>query len=261
MPTEQQPSSRISKYRLTPLGNSASEPHRFLGCDAVHPFVMKEAAVEFARPFSLIFQHSLNSGEVPRAWLEANVTPIFKKGSQTDPHNYRPISLTMIVCKLLEKIIKRELIEHLTQNDLLCSELHGFVRSWSCTTNRSCTTNLLESLDLATHFLSKKYHVDLLFLNFAKAFEKVHHPCLLLKLERYEVKGKILSWIKAFLTHTRQRVVIGETVSDWVPVSSGFNKVRSLVPHYSPYLSTIFQITLSTTCRMFADDTKLIVEI
>ena len=88
---------------------------------------MKEAAVELARPLSLIFQHSLNSGEVPRAWLEANVTPIFKKGSQTDHNNYRPISLTSIVCKLLEEIIKRanELIEQLTQNDLLCLEQHG----------------------------------------------------------------------------------------------------------------------------------------
>ena len=203
----------------------------------------------------MIFQQSLNSGEVPRSWLDANVTHISKKGAHTDPNNYRPISLASIICKLLEKIVKKELISHLTKNNLICDDQHGFVPS------RSFTTNLLESLDLAIHLLAKKLHVDMVFLDFEKAFDKVHHPSLLIKLEKYGITGNILNWIKAYLSNRIQRVVLGDTVSDWSPVVSG-------VPQGSVLWPTLFAIFINdlpddilTSCKMFANDTKLIAAI
>ena len=124
--------------------------------------------------------------------------------------------------------------------------------------DRSCTAKLLESFDLATHSISKRHYVDMVFLEFAKAFDKVHHPSLILKLQQYGVTGDILNWIRAFLTDRRQRVVLGDTVSDWVQVASG-------VPQGSVLGPTLFAIFINdlpdgllTTCKMFADDTKLI---
>ena len=75
-------------------------------------------------------------------------------------------------------------------------------------------------MNLATYLISEKLHVDMVFLDFAIAFDKVHYPSLLLKLEKYGITGNILNWIKAFLTNRRQRVVLGDTISDWTPVVS-----------------------------------------
>ena len=85
----------------------SSDPHRSQGCDLAYLFVMREVAAKFEKPLRMLFKHSLSTEEVPRAWLQANVIPIYKKGAHMDPSNYRPISLTSIICKLLEKIIKR----------------------------------------------------------------------------------------------------------------------------------------------------------
>ena len=211
---------------------------------------MREAAVELAEPLRMLFQHSLSTEEVPRAWLEANVTPIYKKGAHIDPNNYRPISLTSIICKLQEKIIKNEQIEHLRNNNLLCDEQHGFVP------NRSCTTNLLESLDMATYLISKKLHVNMVFLDFAKAFDKVHHPSLLVKLEKYGIADNILNWIKAFLTNRRQRVVLGDTISDWTPIVSGVLRGSVLGPTlFAIYINDLLE-TILTTCKILTNDTN-----
>ena len=100
-------------------------------------------------------QKSLNTGVVPRDWRTANVTPIFKKGSRSAPGNYRPVSLTSVCCKVMEQILKDEIVEHLERNSLMGKSQHGFMRG------RSCTTNLISFLDKITLAMDKGEPADL----------------------------------------------------------------------------------------------------
>ena len=110
----------------------------------------------------VIFQRSLNEGFVPSDWKLANVTPIFKKGFKFEPGNYRPVSLTSILCKVMESILRDAMIEHLKDNKLIFSSQHGFVN------RRSCLTNLLEYFEKVSELIDQGNSVDILYLDFAK---------------------------------------------------------------------------------------------
>ena len=112
----------------------------------------------------MIFRKSMECGEVPDEWRRANVNPIFKKGSKTAPSNYRPVSLTCVCCKLMESILKDDLMLHLKRNKLISPSQHGFMK------NRSCTTNLLKFLEDLTAKADSGKNVNIVYLDFAKAF-------------------------------------------------------------------------------------------
>ena len=96
------------------------------GPDDVHPHVLQRSASAMCKPLHIIFQMSLDRGECPTDWKIANVTPIHKKGDRTDPSNYRPVSLTSQVCKVLESLVRSRMIEHLNENNLINEAQHGF---------------------------------------------------------------------------------------------------------------------------------------
>ena len=131
------------------------------------------------------------------------------------PSNYRPVSLTSVPCKVMERIVRDTVMSHLLTNKLIAEEQHGFV------TRKSCTTNLLETFDYITKALSDKEPVDVLYFDFAKAYDKVNHKRLLVKLNAYGIVGKLHSWISDFLRDRKQRIVLGEATSSWVNVTSG----------------------------------------
>ena len=106
--------------------------------------MLQELESVLTPPLAAIFREFVSKGEVPEDWRYANVTPIYKKGPKHDPGNYRPVSLTSVCCKLLESILRDELMKHLTANKLLNPSQHGFMPG------RSCTTNLLEFLEKTT---------------------------------------------------------------------------------------------------------------
>ena len=139
------------------------------GPDGIHPKVIKECAESFALPLWIIFQESFEEGILPRDWKDAVITPIFKKGSKTDPLNYRPVSLTSVPCKLMEKIITRKVKQHLEENDILSQEQHGF-RS-----KRSCLTQLLEYFWELENEHDNRNKIDVIYLDCKKAFDSVPH--------------------------------------------------------------------------------------
>ncbi len=198
----------ITEERILELLKGLDET-KAMGFDQLHPMVLKRAALGFALPLKLIFELSYESSIVPHHWTLANVTPIHKCGSKQDPANYIPVSLTSVACKMFEKLLRDIVVDYLLTNKLICDEQTGFVPK------KSCLTNLLETLDHITYEAAKGKPLCVVYLDFAKAFDKVPHKRLLLKLQAYGIKGKCLEWVKSFLSNRLQRVALGDKVSSW----------------------------------------------
>ena len=177
--------------------------------------------------------------------------PLFKKGSKRKCENYRPISLTSIVCKLLESIVKDEIVKYLDQYNLIKDSQHGF------TSGKSCLTNLLDFFETITKDLDEVGSVDLIYLDFAKAFDTVPHKRLLKKVEAHGIIGNVSSWIAKWLSNRRQRVVIEGNYSGWCNVSSGVPQGSVLGPTlFILYINDIDEGIVSKINK-FADDCKL----
>ena len=142
----------------------------------------------------------------PFEWKEANSISLCKKGSRNKSENYRPLSLTSVICKLLERLIKDHIVDFLVKHTLLNSSQHGFLKA------RSCLTNMLCFLEEITKWIDVGSPVDIIYLDFQKAFDKVPYQRLLLKLKAHGIGVSITDWIEQWLTDRRQRVV---EVSNW----------------------------------------------
>ena len=254
------PFNRTQRSLLTDLWTDEEEISKILsslnewkamGPDGIHPAVLKNCSKEVATPLRIIFQSTIDQGKLPTDWKRANVTPIFKKGLRTEASNYRPVSLTSQVCKVMEKIINSRIQEHVTRNDLLCQNQHGFTKG------RSCLTNLLTSIENWTREMDQGNDVDVIYLDFAKAFDSVPHKRLLKKLEGYGIRGKLLAWIQDFLQDRKQRVIYNDEASDWTQVLSGVPQGSVLGPTlFILYVMDIPEV-IKSSVDMFADDTKL----
>ena len=148
-----------------------------MGPDRLHPRVLKETARAVAPILQILFSKSLENGEVPDDWKQANIAPIFKKGGRYCPSNYRPVSLTCVCSKLIEHIISKHLLNHLEANNILFDKQHGFRKK------RSTDTQLLAFTQDILANLSGGRQTDVIIMDFAKAFDKVPHHRLIQKLE------------------------------------------------------------------------------
>ena len=182
-----------------------------MGPDGIHPRLLSEGYNELALPVFLIIRKSLDSGLVPALWILGSLCPIHKKGDILDPLNYRPVSLTCVLCKLCEKLIRKTIVKHLEDNGLIYDGQHGFREK------RSTLTNLLAYMEILTEAVDNQIPVDVNYLDCRKAFDTVPHERLLRKLEAYGIRGKILQWIRAFLSGREQFVEIrGQSLTSLV---------------------------------------------
>ena len=154
------------------------------GPDGIHPRVLNELADCISIPLSIIFNTSLTTGKLPKEWKQANISPIHKKGSKTLPQNYRPVSITSVVGKIMEEIIRDTITVHMKENELLSKCQFGFVKG------RSTVLQLLKVLDIWTETLDNGGCIDVIYCDFMKAFDKVPHSKLIKKNPELWNKGK-----------------------------------------------------------------------
>ena len=186
--TEEQVKSEINRLNI----------NKCCGPDHIHPRLLKELVNYLSKPIALLINKSINEGMVPKDWKKAIVSPIYKKGSKHLAENYRPISLTSIICKLMETLIKKVIMKHLEDHNLLSTKQFGFING------KSTTLQLLVYLEKCIETIANGGVVDSIYMDFAKAFDKVPHRRLIGKLKSYGIKGEICKWIEEFSTNNHK---------------------------------------------------------
>jgi hypothetical protein len=202
-----------------------------------------------------LFQASINQGTIPPEWKEAKVVPIFKKGDKSRASNYRLVSLTVVTCKMLEHIICSSIHKHLEKHRILTDAQHGFRKKQSCESQLILTVqDLAKSMDPSEQ-------IDLILLDFSKAFDKVPHERLLYKAQYYGIDGSTLLWIRDFLSSRNQRVLIEGQSLQTSPVCSGVPQGSVIGPlMFLLFINDHPDYVKSCNVRLFADDSYCIGE-
>ena len=227
-------------------------PHKAAGPDGIHGMVLKNCAATLALPLTKLFNISYVTGIIPNDWKSASVVPVHKKGDKGSVENYRPISLTSLVMKVLERCIRKELFNACEK--YLDPRQHGFIN------NKSCTTQMVPFIHDISLTLNNRSKTDIIYFDFAKAFDSVSHDLILRKLKvNYKVDGLMLRFIRSYLEGRQQQVVIGGISSSNLPVNSGVPQGSILGPLlFVLFINDMFScISPGTNISLYADDTKI----
>ena len=226
------------------------------GPDKLPAIVLKECSLQLVEAIIIIWRKSLDMGKVPDHLKLQTIIPLFKKGSKAMPENYRPVSLTSHLIKLFERVLRKKLITFIEENNLLSKNQHAF------RAGRSCLSQLLEHIEYVLLALVNNKNIDVVYLDFAKAFDKVDHAILMKKIEQFGIKGKLYEWIKNFLAGRHQQVLVDNHLSRKEEVLSGVPQGTVLGPLlFLIYINDLEEATKNSILRIFADDSKLVKEI
>ena len=257
------PSSSDQSYEGETLGSFNIEPEavqkklhdlnpgKTPGEDGWHPIFLKNITDLIIEPLTILFQKSLNEGVVPPQWLNGCITAIHKKEERNLCENYRPVSITSIICKLMESIIRDKLVAHMEKNKLFSRYQHGFVP------RRNCISNLLICMEMWTEMIERGLPIDVIYTDFAKAFDRVPHQRLLRKMKDIGITGDILAWVESFLSGRKQCVQVDGERSSWKNVKSGIPQGSVLGPILFVIFINDMPEVVDSMCQLFADDAKV----
>jgi len=220
------------------------------GPDEISPRVLRELASELSFPLTVLFRRTMSEGKIPIDWKEAEVKPLFKKGDKSSASNYRPVSLTSVVCKVFEGFVRDQLCDHLVKNGLLSDDQFGFTKG------RSCVTQLLVTVNEWMSALDDGLSVDAVYMDLKKAFDTVPHLRLISKLKGYGIKGELLQWISDFLKDRTQYVTVNGNSSERIRVTSGVPQGSVVGPSLFIYFINDMPAQVECKTKIFADDTK-----
>ena len=156
----------------------------------------------------------MENNEFPESWKSTKIVPIFKKDDPLNPQNYRPVALIPVMSKILEKIIAKQILKFINENNLFNPSHHAY------RAHHNTTTAMIQMIDKWTEALDSGQMAGVCLLDMSAAFDVVNHSLLLEKLEFYGFNKETISWIRSYLTNRRQTVTINGVLSKFLPVTS-----------------------------------------
>ena len=224
-------------------------PNSAGGPDGIPASLLINCAKEIAPALKIFFSHSLSSSLIPTSFKEAAIIPVFKSGDKNLPSNYRPVSLISVLSKVIEKIFRKQVLTFISHRGYLNNTQHGF-RS-----GRSCMSALFDVYDNIMHMINNQSTVDMIYLDFSKAFDKVDHGILLHKLRDLGIRDRLGLWFFHFLNNRQHYVRMPDGISQPHPVLSGVPQGTVLGPLL--FLIMISGIDKGSKLVSFADATRV----
>lgn len=252
-----EPSSNISTLDIKSISEDDIQkaikklkPKKSVGPDKIPPYIFKGCAELLLEPLMIIFNLIITSCTYPDAWKLTKVCPVFKSGNLNEIVNHRPVALICVPSKIFEIILHEIMYSHIKSG--ISDYQHGFMENKSTVTNLMCFSHSVNSV------VDDNSQVDVIFTDFAKAFDKVDHDILLKKLDSFGFSNRLLQMCASYLRDRKQYVVYKGARSVEFSTLSGVPQGSNLGPlFFLCLINDITEVVQHSSCQLFADDFKI----